>query len=136
MDLTRSTQLYFGVDGHFVKHTLPGMENTQSLWNAVRLLTPVMFPVQYSDGTLPTYGTEDLSSPYSRLNYMGYQERNDNRNMVTLSLTQDFSGALQGLTMSSQVIPYLVSFTSEYRTLNPNLDRKSTRLNSSHVAIS
>src|SRR5690625_8033397 len=37
MDLTRSTQLYCGVDGHFLKHTLTGMENNQSFWKSVRL---------------------------------------------------------------------------------------------------
>lgn len=127
MNLTPKTKLYFGVDGHVIEHTLPGMEDTNSLWNAVRMLTPVMFPVTYSDGTLPTYGTQDLSSPYARLNYTGYKQDNEYRNMLTLGLSQTFGGALEGLRLSAQGMVDLQTFVSESRKMGPNFYRATGR---------
>ena len=39
MNLTPLSKLYFGVDGSLVDHTLPGSEDTNSLWRAVQQLT-------------------------------------------------------------------------------------------------
>lgn len=127
MNLTQKTRLFFGTDGHISNHTLPGMEDTNSLWRAVQSLTPVMFPVTYSDGTLPTYGTEEMSSPYTRLNYTGYRNNNDNRNMLTLELTQEIGGALKGLKLSAQVQSDLYTFISERRLMRPNQFRATGR---------
>ncbi len=127
MNLTPSTKLYFGVDGNLTDHTLPGSENTNTLWSAVRQLTPVMFPLKYADGTLPTYGTYDLSSPYTTLNYTGYTRNSDSRNMITLSLTQQVGGVLEGLTLSAQVMADYETYFSEYRRLWPNMYRATGR---------
>lgn len=127
MSLTPKTKLYFGVDGHITNHTLPGRENTNSLWRSAQMLTPVMFPVRYSDGTLPTYGTEDMSSPYTRLNYTGYSTNNDNRNMLTLDLSQEVGGFFQGLKLSAQVQSELQTFITESRSLRPNQYRATGR---------
>lgn len=127
MNLTPLTKLYFGVDGNITDHTLPGSENTNTLWSAVRQLTPVMFPVKYADGTLPTYGTYDLSSPYTSLNYSGYTRNNNSRNMITLSLTQQVKGFFEGLTLSAQVMADYENFFTEYRRLWPNMYRASGR---------
>ncbi|MEL7600469.1 MAG: TonB-dependent receptor [Proteiniphilum sp.] len=127
MNLTPLTKLYFGVDGNIIDHTLPGSQNTNTLWSAVRQLTPVMFPVRYADGTLPTYGTYDLSSPYTSLNYSGYTRDSNSRNMITLSLTQQIGGFLKGLTLSAQVMADYETFFTEYRRLWPNMYRASGR---------
>ena len=127
MNLTPKTKLYFGTEGSIIKHTLPGMENTNSLWNSVRMLTPVMFPVTYSDGTLPTYGTQDYSSPYARLNYMGYRNNDENQSKLTLKLSQEIGGAFKGLTLSAQVLSELQTFITEGRYLNPNMYRATGR---------
>lgn len=127
MNLTPKTKLYFGTDGHITNHTLPGMEDTNSLWRAVRALTPVMFPVTYSDGTLPTYGTDEMSSPYTRLNYTGYRNNNDNRNMLTLELAQEIGGPLKGLKLSTQVQSDLQTFIVEGRNMRPNQYRATGR---------
>lgn len=127
MNLTPSTSLYFGVDGNLLTHTLPGSENTNTLWSAVRQLTPVMFPVKYADGTLPTYGTEDLSSPYSTLNYTGYTNNNNSRNMITLSLTQEVGGFFEGLTLNAQVMADYETYFTEWRRVWPNMYRATGR---------
>lgn len=127
MNLTPLTKLYFGLDGNIVDHTLPGSENTNTLWSAVRQLTPVMFPKTYADGTLPTYGTHDLSSPYTTLNHSGYTRNNNSRNMVTLSLTQQVKGAFDGLTLSAQVMADYETYFTEYRRIWPNMYRATGR---------
>lgn len=127
MDLTQKTTLYFGVDGHIINHTLPGNINTNTLWRAAQSLTPVMFPTKYSDGTLPTYGTYEMSSPYTILNYTGYTNNNQNRNMLTLKLSQEVGGFLKGLTLSTQVQSDLQTFIDESRVMRPNLYRATGR---------
>ncbi|MCE4565323.1 TonB-dependent receptor [Maribellus sp. CM-23] len=127
MNLTPFTKLYFGVDGNIIDHTLPGSQNTNTLWHAVRMLTPVMFPVKYADGTLPTYGTYDLSSPYTALNYTGYTRNNNSRNLITLSLTQQVKGFFEGLTLSAQVMADYETYFTEHRRLWPNMYRASGR---------
>ncbi len=127
MNLTPLTKLYFGVDGNITDHTLPGSENTNTLWSAVRSLTPLMFPKQYADGTLPTYGTYDLSSPYTTLNYTGYTKNNNSRNMITMSLTQQVKGFFEGLTLTAQVMADYQSYFYEYRRVWPNMYRATGR---------
>lgn len=127
MNLTKSTRLYFGVDGYVSNYTTPGGLTTQQVWNSVRLLNPLMFPIEYADGTLPTYGQSDLVSPYAALNYMGYRSEDINRNMMTLKVTQDFAGVLKGLTMSAQVMIDHRSDFNERRYVSPDLYRASGR---------
>ncbi|MDD2243874.1 MAG: TonB-dependent receptor [Dysgonamonadaceae bacterium] len=127
MNLTKTTQLYFGMDGNIIQQTQPGQQNTNSLWAAVRQITPLMFPVMYSDGTLPTYGTYDLSSPYTVLNYTGYSQNNENRNMVTLRLSQQVGGVFEGLTLSGQVMSDVIIYFNEGRRMWPNMYRASGR---------
>ncbi len=146
MNLTPKTKLYFGTEGSIIGKTLPGREHTNSLWSAVRLLTPVMFPVMYSDGTLPTYGTENMSSPYARLNYMGYSNEDENHNKLTLELTQEIGGAFKGLKLTTQVLSEIQTFVTQGRYLRPNMYRatgrdaqgnliKSLRLNEQNVTF-
>lgn len=144
MNLTPKTKLYFGTEGSIIGQTLPGQENTNSLWGSVLMLTPVMFPVMYSDGTLPTYGTDNMSSPYARLNYMGYSQNDENHNKLTLELTQEIGGIFKGLKLTTQVLSEIQTFVTQGRYLRPNMYRatgrdsegnliKSLRLNEQNV---
>ena len=76
MNLTKLTTLYFGVDGNIVNYTTPGGMGTNAVWNNIRVMNPLMMPVEYSDGTIPTFGRNNLISPYAALNYYGYKEHN------------------------------------------------------------
>lgn len=127
MFLTPKTKLKFQTDGHITSHTLPGRQNTNSLWNAAQMITPLMFPVKYSDGTLPTYGTEDMSSPYTNLNHTGYATSNHNRNMIALELTQQVGGIFKGLTLTAQVQSDLNTYNNESRTIRPAQYRATGR---------
>lgn len=127
MNLTKTTKIYFGLDGFISNYTTPGGQNTNTVWAAVRRLTPVMFPVVYSDGTLPTYGTRDLASPYVMLNHTGYTKNETQRNMITLKLDQEFGGFLKGLTASVQAMSENINYFNEGRYIWPDLYRATGR---------
>ena len=127
MNLTKRSELYFGVDGSITNHTTPGGKNTNQVWEDVLQLNPLMFPVTYADGTLPTYGQSDLISPFAALNYQGYNSSDYSRNMITLKFTHRFGGILKGLVGSVQAVNDRTSGFSERRFVSPDYYRATGR---------
>ena len=127
MNLTKRSELYFGVDGSITNHTTPGGKNTNQVWEDVLQLNPLMFPVTYADGTLPTYGQSDLISPFAALNYQGYNSADNTRNMITLKFTHRFGGILKGLVGSVQAVNDRTSGFSERRFVKPDYYRATGR---------
>ena len=127
MNLTKRSELYFGVDGSISNHTTPGGKNTNQVWSDVLQLNPLMFPVTYADGTLPTYGQSDLISPFAALNYQGYNSSDNSRNMITLKFTHRFGGILKGLVGSVQAVNDRTSGFSERRFVKPDYYRATGR---------
>ena len=123
MNLTKTTKVYFGLDGYISNYTSPGGQNTNTVWSAVRQLTPLMFPKTYSDGTFPSYGKHDLASPYVMLNNTGYTQDETQRNMLTLKLEQEFGGFLKGMTASVQAMSENINYFNEGRYIWPDLYR-------------
>lgn len=127
MNLTKRSELYFGVDGSITNHTTPGGKNTNQVWSDVLQLNPLMFPVTYADGTLPTYGQSDLISPFAALNYQGYNSSDYSRNMITLKFTHRFGGILKGLVGSVQAVNDRTAGFSERRFVSPDYYRATGR---------
>ena len=127
MNLTKRSELYFGVDGNISNYTTPGGKNTNQVWEDVLQLNPLMFPVTYADGTLPTYGQSDLISPFAALNYQGYNSADNTRNMITLKFTHRFGGILKGLVGSVQAVNDRTSGFSERRFVRPDYYRATGR---------
>ena len=127
MNLTKRSELYFGVDGSISNYTTPGGKNTNQVWEDVLQLNPLMFPVTYADGTLPTYGQSDLISPFAALNYQGYNSSDNSRNMITLKFTHRFGGILKGLVGSVQAVNDRTSGFSERRFVRPDYYRATGR---------
>ena len=127
MNLTKRSELYFGVDGSISNHTTPGGKNTNQVWSDVLQLNPLMFPVTYADGTLPTYGQSDLISPFAALNYQGYNSSDYSRNMITLKFTHRFGGILKGLVGSVQAVNDRTIGFSERRFVSPDYYRATGR---------
>ena len=127
MNLTKRSELYFGVDGSISNYTTPGGKNTNQVWEDVLQLNPLMFPVTYADGTLPTYGQNDLISPFAALNYQGYRSSDNTRNMITLKFTHRFGGFLKGLVGSVQAVNDRTSGFSERRFVRPDYYRATGR---------
>ena len=127
MNLTKRSELYFGVDGSISNYTTPGGKNTNQVWEDVLQLNPLMFPVTYADGTLPTYGQNDLISPFAALNYQGYNSSDYSRNMITLKFTHRFGGILKGLVGSVQAVNDRTSGFTERRFVRPDYYRATGR---------
>lgn len=127
MNLTKRSELYFGVDGSISNYTTPGGKNTNQVWEDVLQLNPLMFPVTYADGTLPTYGQNDLISPFAALNYQGYNSADNTRNMITLKFTHRFGGILKGLVGSVQAVNDRTSGFTERRFVRPDYYRATGR---------
>jgi TonB-linked SusC/RagA family outer membrane protein len=103
INLTKSTTLYFGSDAFMSVNNKPGQANTEYVWQAQSRLTPLMFPVKYSNGLLPAGGTSsELFSPYVQINRTGKHSDQNNKLQLTMSLNQDLSGILEGLKIRVQ----------------------------------
>lgn len=102
INLTKTTQIYMGLDGYISINNLPGMQNTQLLWSSQARLTPLTVPTIYSNGMLPAYGRDDNISPYVLLNHTGMTSQEEYKNMVTIAVTQDLKSIAEGLTAKIQ----------------------------------
>lgn len=102
LNLSKSTSVYFGVDGWFSSKTAPGVSNTQQLWDLQATLTPLTIPTRYSSGEIPAYGANGMYSPYVMLNFTGQSKSNDSNNKLTLAFTQDLSFITDGLKFRAQ----------------------------------
>lgn len=127
INLTKTTKLYFGVDGFQSKTQSPGISNTDDLWVAQSRLTPLLVPIKYSTGELPSYGTGTEMSPYVMLNYTGYKNSQTTTVKGTLALDQDLSFIAKGLTIRAQGAYDNKTYFTESRTVTPDLYYASSR---------
>lgn len=102
VNITKSTTAFIGLDGYINHTNQPGMANTNYLWNAQAMLTPLTIPLQYSTGQIPAYGPTNAYSPYVMLNNTGIATAEQYRHKVTLAVTQDMSSILKGLKLKVQ----------------------------------
>lgn len=121
INLTKTTQVYMGLDGYISINNLPGMQNTRLLWSAQSRLTPLTVPTIYSNGMLPAYGRDDNISPYVLLNHTGMTSQEDYKNMVTIAINQDLKFITEGLTAKVQGAFDNRSYFTERRHKMPDL---------------
>lgn len=139
INLTKTTQLRFGVDGEFTNKTEPAMKAgavkdrnytvTDELWEAQQKLTPLIMPTRYSTGEFPASGESESGtySPYVMLNHTGKANREYSKNLITLALNQDLSPLLKGLTFRAQGAITTVGYQNEERFLRPALYYATSR---------
>ncbi len=127
INLTKTTQVYMGLDGHISITNQPGMANTSWLWSSQARLTPLTVPTVYSNGMFPAYGSDDNVSPYVLLNHTGMSTRENYKNMVTLAVTQDLNSITKGLTARIQGAFDNRSYFDERRHKMPDLYRARGR---------
>jgi TonB-linked SusC/RagA family outer membrane protein len=123
INLTKTTSIYFGVDGFLSINNSPGISNTDYLWAAQSLLTPVVYPVRYSTGELPAAGANELTSPYVMINHTGRGSAQEYKGKATLAIKQDLSFITEGLTISAQGAYDINSYFFERRYIMPSLYR-------------
>jgi hypothetical protein len=121
VNITKSTKVYFGLDGFISKKDEPGMANTDRIWTAQRMLTPLTIPTRFSSGELPAYDADNAYSPYVMLNYTGTSARNEFKNMVTIALDQNLDAIIKGLKFKVQGALHTTNLSNETRFIMPNL---------------
>ncbi|GGH05947.1 SusC/RagA family TonB-linked outer membrane protein [Sphingobacterium alkalisoli] len=127
INLTKTTKVYLGSDGYLSKLDMPGMGNTDYIWDAQSALTPLAIPTQYSNGMLPAMGSNGLSSPYVLINRTGKASEQWYKGKTTLSLDQDLSSVLDGLKFRVQGAYDIHSRFTERRWVQPALYQATGR---------
>lgn len=102
INLTENTTLYFGSEGFISVNNRPGQVDTDYIWQAQAGLTPLIFPVRFSNGQLPAAGTGSGTSPYVLINHTGKTTINHNTSMYTIALDQDLGHLTEGLRIRAQ----------------------------------
>src|SRR5690554_1143644 len=130
IDLTKSTTIYFGTDGFMSMTTQPGFTNTDALWEAQSMLTPITVPIRYSTGELPAYSSAGSNiSPYVLLNYTGKTTNQHYVGKATLALAHDFSYLIKDLKLRMQGAYDNLSWKDETRYVMPELYLATGRTN-------
>ncbi|HWK56669.1 MAG TPA: TonB-dependent receptor [Parapedobacter sp.] len=121
VNVTKTTSVYLGLDGHNSVNFLPGMANTDWLWSSQAKLTPLTVPMQYSNGAAPAFGNFDEISPYILLNKTGMSTNQTYRNMATIAVNQDFGFLIKGLKGKIQGAFDNWAYFNERRDKRPDL---------------
>lgn len=122
LELSPTTNLFFGTDGFLAVRNNPGVADTDYIWYAQSNLNPLLLPTIYSNGQLPaTSGAASLRSPNVMVNHMGKRTDQEYRGKFTLQLDQDLSMFLEGLKIRAQGAYDLTSLFSESRFIAPPL---------------
>ena len=121
IDLSKTSKILFGTDGFLSITNMPGMANTDYIWEAQSQLNPLYMPTRYSDGSFPGINTNDGCSPYVMINHTGTATNQTYRGKATLAFSQDLSALLDGLKFRMQGAFDVQNFFREQRRRQPAL---------------
>lgn len=97
MDVTKSTLLRAGVSGSLRQQNDPGV-GTDAIWTSLMGYNPIMFPLAYSDGRIPSWTGENANlNPWVQGTMTGYNESWTNNIQTTLNLEQKLNFITPGL---------------------------------------
>ena len=97
MDITKTTLLRAGVSGSLRKQNDPGV-GTDAIWTSLMGYNPIMMPLTYSDGKIPSWTEKDDNlNPWVQGTMTGYNESWTNGIQTTLSLEQNLDFLTKGL---------------------------------------
>ncbi|MDR0543779.1 MAG: TonB-dependent receptor [Odoribacteraceae bacterium] len=122
-NLTRTTTLSLNLETVFVTQNAPGDgSSNNALWSAQANMPPTLVPIRYSNGQLPTFGTNsDEMSPYVRLNYTGFSESERYSAKTNLTLRQNLDMLTPGLTASAMFSLSTNGSHTIVRSMRPDL---------------
>lgn len=95
VNITPTTVLELGISGILFDKQRP-RAGAGTVLSYAMTMNPTKFPMVYSDGRIPRMN--DIENPYEILTQRGYTKEMYNRIDANLTLRQDFSGILKGLT--------------------------------------
>ncbi|MDD3079947.1 MAG: TonB-dependent receptor [Paludibacter sp.] len=96
VNVTKTTLLKMGVSGYLVNQTKPGY-SSDYIWGSLSNLTPLSVPRMYSNGYIPTYGSNDEMNPEVQLNNTGYKTVWKNKAETNITLEQNLDFVTKGL---------------------------------------
>ena len=97
LNLSKSTVLKFNSDAFMSINNRPGFpETTDDIWKMQSAITPVLFPIRYSNGQLPA-ATAGQISPYVLLNHTGKSKLTEYKAKFSMALEQDLAMITEGL---------------------------------------
>jgi TonB-linked SusC/RagA family outer membrane protein len=100
IDLTKTTQLKFNSDAYMSINNRPGnVTNTDAIWKWQAELTPLVFPLRYSNGDLPALDAVNIS-PYVAINYFGKSKLTQYTSKFSMSIEQDLKFITEGLKLN------------------------------------
>ncbi|MDR2414756.1 MAG: TonB-dependent receptor [Odoribacteraceae bacterium] len=122
-NLTRTTVMSLNLETVFVTQNAPGDGASNSaLWSAQANMPPTLVPVRYSNGQLPSFGTNsDEMSPYVRLNYTGFTENERYSAKTNLTLRQDLGMLTEGLSATAMFSLSTNGTHTTTRSMRPEL---------------
>ncbi|MDR2148662.1 MAG: TonB-dependent receptor [Tannerella sp.] len=98
LNLSKTTVLKFNSDAFLAINNRPGLPGTtDQIWNMQARITPVIFPLIYSNGQLPSGDADMGQSPYVLLNHSGKSKITDFKSKLTMALEQDLNFITEGL---------------------------------------
>ncbi len=145
INLTKTTQLYLGATGFMSVNKRPSMGKPYSrldqsltdwIWDSQSKTTPLMYPLRYSSGELPSSGTDSDIPPHVLLNYTGNTVENHNRNLINIGLKQDLSMITEGLSVKATGSWDAQSLFGESRYSMPSLYYARERTNTGELMLS
>ncbi|WP_129714348.1 TonB-dependent receptor [Pedobacter sp. SYP-B3415] len=125
-DVTGTTKLSLGVKGILNQGNNPGLENTQGIYNQVFQITPVSYPMLYSNGTVPGISAQSgQRNPYAEVTRRGYRTNYTNQVYSNLRITQDLKDLTPGLSLTG-----MFSFDAQNNnSVNRNKQESTFRIN-------
>ncbi len=141
INLTKTTKVYVGADGFLAVNRRPSMgkpgsENlTDWIWQSQAKTTPLLYPLRYSSGELPSVGEGSDIPPHVLLNYTGSAKDENYTNKATISITQDLSMLTKGLTFDLQGAWNTYSSFNESRYKMPTLYYTNGRTNTGRLKL-
>jgi TonB-linked SusC/RagA family outer membrane protein len=101
INLTKTTVLKFNSDAFMSVNNRPGtILSTDYIWQSQAALTPLIFPLQYSNGQLPSSNVSNIGlSPYVVINYSGKTKLTNYKSKFSMALEQDLNFITEGLKM-------------------------------------
>ena len=98
IDITKSTLVKVGVSGSLKKRNAQGQGS--NVWTSLMGQSPISIPVMYSNGYIPSHGTDDnRNNPWVLATQSGYKEIWNNKIQTNISLEQKLDFITKGLSV-------------------------------------
>ena len=116
---SNTTKIDLGVQGYLANANYPGVGQGDIFANAW-IVTPVIHPTVYENGTIPDQRSGSLINPYAALTQTGYANQWRNQLFSNLRATQDLPFITKGLSATAMFSFDVYNYTSMRRTKRPS----------------